>query len=150
MELVPYWSPIENIWPCDCRWPRLHWQLSRPVISTKLTSDAIKELMTIAEDCEALNALSAKPDLDTPASRTSTPDHAANSRPSFRRYSMSKSEQVTRSTCSARRSSTFDSRPRTRCSPIRRACACSTPCSNALWSWGGGQRTLRSSMRIWA
>ena len=37
---------------------------SRPVISTKLTYAAVKELLTIAEDCEALNALSAKPDLE--------------------------------------------------------------------------------------
>jgi len=49
--------------------------LSRPVISTKLTSDAIKELMTIAGDCEALNALSAKPDLEASDPRTPTPSH---------------------------------------------------------------------------
>ena len=48
--------------------------VSRPVISTKLTSDAVKELVTIAEDCEALNALCSTRDLDTPASRTATPD----------------------------------------------------------------------------
>ena len=47
--------------------------LSRPVISTKLSLDAIKELMTIAEDCEALNALSPKPNLEAPAPRTATP-----------------------------------------------------------------------------
>src|SRR6266516_3922742 len=47
--------------------------LSQPVISTKLTSDTIKELLTIAEDCEALNALSAKPDLEALVSRTPTP-----------------------------------------------------------------------------
>ena len=46
--------------------------LSRPVISTKLTPDAIKELLTIAEDCEALNALSPKPNLEAPAPRTAT------------------------------------------------------------------------------
>ncbi|SRR5712692_6277764 len=46
---------------------------SRPVICTKLTCDAIKELVTIAEDCEALNALSAQRDLDAPASRSTTP-----------------------------------------------------------------------------
>jgi hypothetical protein len=49
--------------------------LSRPVISTKLTSDAIKELLTIAEDCEALHALSAKPDLAASNPRTPTPSH---------------------------------------------------------------------------
>lgn len=49
--------------------------VSRPVISTKLTSDAIKELMTIAEDCEALHALSSKPDLEAPVPRTPTPYH---------------------------------------------------------------------------
>ncbi len=48
--------------------------LSRPVISTKLTPDAIQELMTIAEDCEALNALSAQRDLETLAARAATPD----------------------------------------------------------------------------
>jgi len=47
---------------------------SRPVISTKLTADAIQELMTIAEDCEALNALSAQRDLETLAARAATPD----------------------------------------------------------------------------
>ena len=47
---------------------------SRPVISTKLTADAIQELMTIAEDCEALNALSAQRDLETPAARAAAPD----------------------------------------------------------------------------
>ncbi len=46
---------------------------SRPVVSTKLTSEAIKEFMTIAEDCEALNALSPKRDLDAPVPRTTTP-----------------------------------------------------------------------------
>jgi hypothetical protein len=46
---------------------------SRPVISTKLTPDAIKELLTIAEDCEVLNALSAQRDLDAPVSRTAMP-----------------------------------------------------------------------------
>jgi hypothetical protein len=49
--------------------------LSRPVISTKLTADAIKELLTIAEDCEALHALSAKPDLAASDPRTPTPYH---------------------------------------------------------------------------
>jgi hypothetical protein len=47
---------------------------SRPVISTKLTADAIKELLTIAEDCEALNALSAQRDLEALAARAATPD----------------------------------------------------------------------------
>jgi hypothetical protein len=47
--------------------------LSRPVISTKLTLDAIKELMTIAEDCEALHALSPKPNLEALAPRTAMP-----------------------------------------------------------------------------
>ncbi len=47
--------------------------LSRPVISTKLTADAIKELMTIAEDCEALHALSPKSDLEASDPRTPTP-----------------------------------------------------------------------------
>jgi len=46
---------------------------SRPVISTKLTTDAIKELMTITEDCEAIHALSPKPNLEAPAPRTATP-----------------------------------------------------------------------------
>jgi len=49
--------------------------LSRPVISTKLTHAAVKELVTIAEDCEALNALSSKPDLEASSSRTATSDH---------------------------------------------------------------------------
>jgi hypothetical protein len=48
--------------------------VSRPVISTKLTPDAIRELMTIAEDCEALNALSAQRDLETLAAHAATPD----------------------------------------------------------------------------
>jgi hypothetical protein len=48
--------------------------VSRPVISTKLTPDAIQELMTIAEDCEALNALSAQRDLEPLAARAATPD----------------------------------------------------------------------------
>ncbi|HEX3641676.1 MAG TPA: hypothetical protein VHV10_10325 [Ktedonobacteraceae bacterium] len=48
---------------------------SRPVISTKLTHAAVKELVTIAEDCEVLNALSSKPDLEASSSRTATSDH---------------------------------------------------------------------------
>src|SRR5205807_5417518 len=48
---------------------------SRPVISTKLTHAAVKELVTIAEDCEALNALSSKPDLEASSSRTAMSDH---------------------------------------------------------------------------
>ena len=47
---------------------------SRPVISTKLTHAAVKELLTIAEDCEALNALSAKPDLEASSTSTATAD----------------------------------------------------------------------------
>ena len=47
---------------------------SRPVISTKLTYAAVKELLTIAEDCEALNALSAQPDLETSPPRLATAD----------------------------------------------------------------------------
>src|SRR6266496_574211 len=47
--------------------------LRLPVASTTLTADAIQELMTIAEDCEALHALSAKPDLEALVSRTPTP-----------------------------------------------------------------------------
>src|SRR2546423_13869499 len=48
---------------------------SRPVLSIKLTHAAVKELVTIAEDCEVLNALSAKPDLERSSPRTATPDH---------------------------------------------------------------------------
>jgi len=48
---------------------------SRPVISTKLTYSAVKELVTIAEECEALNALSAKPDLGASSLRTATADY---------------------------------------------------------------------------
>jgi hypothetical protein len=48
---------------------------SRPVLSIKLTHVAVKELVTIAEDCEVLNALSAKPDLEASSTRTATPDH---------------------------------------------------------------------------
>jgi hypothetical protein len=47
---------------------------SRPVISIKLTHAAVKELVTIAEDCEVLNALSAKPDLEGSSPRTATSD----------------------------------------------------------------------------
>jgi hypothetical protein len=46
---------------------------SRPVISTKLTLDEVSELMTIAEDCEALNALSAKRDVEALVPRDATP-----------------------------------------------------------------------------
>jgi hypothetical protein len=48
--------------------------VSRPVTSTKLTYAAVKELVTIAEDCEALNALSSEPDLEASSTRTATPD----------------------------------------------------------------------------
>ena len=47
--------------------------VSRPVISTKLTLDAVKEFLTIAEDCEALNALSARRDLEALVPRDTTP-----------------------------------------------------------------------------
>lgn len=47
---------------------------SRPVISTQLTPDAVQELMTIAEDCEALRALSTQRDLGQALSRAATPD----------------------------------------------------------------------------
>ncbi len=45
---------------------------SRPVISTKLTHSAVKELLTIAEDCEALNALSPKRNLEALAPTDAT------------------------------------------------------------------------------
>jgi len=48
--------------------------VSRPVLSTKLTYTAVKELVTIAGDCEALNALSPKPDLEASSPRTATSD----------------------------------------------------------------------------
>ncbi len=67
---------------------------SRPVVSTKLTLDAVKELMTIAEDCEALNVLSPKPNLEAPASRTATPDQRRPLVDPKGRYSMSRSELV--------------------------------------------------------
>jgi hypothetical protein len=47
---------------------------SRPVISIKLTHAAVKELVTVAEDCEVLNALSAKPGLEASSTGTATPD----------------------------------------------------------------------------
>lgn len=47
---------------------------SRPVSSTKLTYAAVKELVTIAEDCEVLNALSAQPDLEASSPRSATSD----------------------------------------------------------------------------
>ena len=47
---------------------------SRSVTSTKLTYAAVKELVTIAEDCEALNVLPPKPDLDASSKRTATSD----------------------------------------------------------------------------
>jgi hypothetical protein len=47
---------------------------SRPVISTKLTYAAVKELLTIAEDCEALHALSSKPNLEATSPRAATSD----------------------------------------------------------------------------
>src|SRR5437764_5053468 len=47
---------------------------SRPVLSTKLTHDAIKELVTIAEDCEALNVLFPKRGLEAPSARPATSD----------------------------------------------------------------------------
>jgi hypothetical protein len=48
--------------------------VSRPVLSIKLTYAAVKELVTIAEDCEVLNALSSKPDLEASSPRTAMPD----------------------------------------------------------------------------
>jgi hypothetical protein len=48
---------------------------SRPATSTKLTYSAVKELVAIAEDCEALNAHSSKRDLEEFVPRTPTPDH---------------------------------------------------------------------------
>jgi hypothetical protein len=48
--------------------------LSRPVVATKLTRDAIKELMTIAEDCEAPNDFSAQRDLEALADSSAAPD----------------------------------------------------------------------------
>ena len=47
---------------------------SRPVSSIKLTHAAVKELMTIAEDCEVLNALSPKRHLETLTPKATTPD----------------------------------------------------------------------------
>ncbi len=49
--------------------------VSRPVISTKLTYTAVKEFVTIAEDCEALNALPPKSDLEASSPRATTSDH---------------------------------------------------------------------------
>jgi len=48
---------------------------SRPATSTKLTYSAVQELVAIAEDCEALNALSSKPGLEEFVPRTPTPDY---------------------------------------------------------------------------
>jgi hypothetical protein len=47
---------------------------SRPVNSTKLTYAAVKEFLTIAEDCEAINALSPKPDLEASCPRAAMSD----------------------------------------------------------------------------
>jgi len=49
--------------------------VSRPVISTDLTYAAVKELVPIAGDCEALDALPPKPDLEASSPRTTTSDH---------------------------------------------------------------------------
>jgi hypothetical protein len=49
--------------------------VSRPVLSCKLTHAAVKELVTIAQDCEVLNALSSQPDLEASSVGTATPDH---------------------------------------------------------------------------
>ncbi len=48
---------------------------SRPVLSTKLTLSAVKELVTIAEDCEAYDALSTTRYLEAavPNSATANP-----------------------------------------------------------------------------
>jgi len=67
---------------------------SRPVISTKLTHDAVKELLTIAEDCEALNALSAQPDLEASPPRSATADPRRTLVDPKGAYSMSRSELV--------------------------------------------------------
>ncbi len=64
---------------------------SRPVISTKLTADAIQEFMTIAEDCEALHALSAQRDLETLAARAATSDQRRTLVDPKGAYSMSRS-----------------------------------------------------------
>ncbi|HZR41039.1 MAG TPA: hypothetical protein VFB12_13025 [Ktedonobacteraceae bacterium] len=48
--------------------------ISRPLSSTKLTAAAVQELVSIAEDCEALHALCAQPDLDVSFPRTATSD----------------------------------------------------------------------------
>jgi hypothetical protein len=48
--------------------------VSWPVTSTKLTLAAVKELVTIAEDCEALHAFSAQPDLEASSPTTATSD----------------------------------------------------------------------------
>jgi hypothetical protein len=47
---------------------------SRPVTPTKLTLDALKELVTIAEECEAINVLSSQSDLGTSSQGTARPD----------------------------------------------------------------------------
>ncbi|HEU5376936.1 MAG TPA: hypothetical protein VFV38_16015 [Ktedonobacteraceae bacterium] len=47
---------------------------SRPLSSTKLTAAAVQELVTIAEDCEALHALCTQPDLEASSARTPASD----------------------------------------------------------------------------
>jgi hypothetical protein len=47
---------------------------SRPALSTKLTRDAVKELVMLAEDCEALNVLPTQRDLAEALPRTATPN----------------------------------------------------------------------------
>jgi len=46
---------------------------SRPVLSTKLTLDAVQELVMLAEDCEALNVHPSKRDLEEALPRPATP-----------------------------------------------------------------------------
>jgi len=48
---------------------------SRPVLSAKLTLDAVQELVTLAEDCEALNAHSSERHLEEASSRTTALYH---------------------------------------------------------------------------
>jgi hypothetical protein len=48
--------------------------LSRPLSSTKLTVAAVQELVSIAEDCEALHALCTQSDLETSSLDITTSD----------------------------------------------------------------------------
>ena len=79
------WSEYRDRWPCAFRWLPLHSLHPSHYVLTKLTGEAVAELLMVAGECEALCPL-IQPHLGAIAPRRPTRTSSTTSRRSFRRY----------------------------------------------------------------